>query len=267
MNKLKRVVLLGFIVLSWAACKSSSVLFQSPWSATAPVIDGILSEWESPLEQPSAQAGIRYRCRHDKEFLYIAIQVTDEYARSLMLQQGATIWIDSTGRRKEKLGIGYPIPLSNSQMAAVEQEAKGNPDLFLKAYAQAFQEFDLIGLVEEPVRASNLSSKELKVAMSFDDLRYMNIEIKVPFRQFPGMAPTDNSVWYLGIAVNPPKKSIDDENSDGSLFNDRNQNTLTQSNPLMGGNPNQMRPQFAAPTRAPSMPAIWAKISFAKETE
>ena len=146
-------------------------------------------------------------------------------------------------------------------MAEVEKEAKGDPQLFLKAYAQAFQEFDLIGFVEEPVRASNLSSKDLKVAMGFDNLRAMVIELKIPIQQILKRAPRLGDTWSLGIEINTPKRSIDDDDAGGSgLFNDTNQNSITQTNPLLGANPNNTRPQFSAPTRNPSMPSIWAKM-------
>jgi hypothetical protein len=250
------------VLLFLAACKSTTIVSQSQWPTEAPIIDGILLEWQIPLEQPSAQVGIRYRMSNDAQYIYIAIHIPDEYTRSLMLTNGATIWLDTTAKRKEKIGIGYPIPLSSSQMAEVEKEAKGDPQLFLKAYANAFQEFDLIGFVEEPVRASNLSSKDLKVAMGFDNLRAMILELKIPIQQILRRAPRLGDTWSFGIEVNTPKRSIDDDNNtDDGLFNDRNQNAITQTNPLLGANQNNNnRPQFSAPTRNPSMPSIWTKI-------
>lgn len=251
---------LTITILLLSACKSSTLIFQNQWSSEKPVIDGVLSEWQTPLEQPSSQTSIRYRCSNDAQYLYLVIHVPDEYTRSLMLMQGATIWLDTTGKRKEKIGIGYPVPLSAAQIAEVEREAKGDAQLFMKAYANAFQEFDLIGFVEEPVRASNLSSKDLKVAMGFDDLRAMVMELKIPFHQILGRAPRVGDTWSLGIEVNSTKKGIDDETDDGSLFNDPNQSSITQTNPLLGTNPNQQQQQFATPTRSPSLPNIWAKI-------
>jgi len=263
MKKFIFIVLCFALYLSISGCQKTNQAYLSNWPVKTPVIDGQLDEWQLPLEQPSAQIGIKYRCSNDAQFLYLAVQVPDEYMKALMLHQGATIWIDTTGRKRDKVGFGFPIPLKEAEIEDLMKEANGNEAKFMLLYAEALQEFDLIGLAEEPLRASNLTSKDLKVAAGFDQIKGFLFEMRIPFKQIYGRMPNLTETLGLGIQINTPKKTLDDDNNDGGLFNDRNATGVTQSNPLMGPNPNQQ--QFTTPNRQPSMPNLWMKIKLKGE--
>lgn len=240
------------------ACNKNSFEYLSNWKSSPPIIDGSLEEWQLPLEQPSSQIPIKYRCSNDGQYLYLAIQAGDEYLKALMLHQGLKIWIDTTGKRKEKFGLGYPIPLKNTETEALGQEAKGNEKKFMELYAEAMQEFDLYGLADdESLRFSNLTSKDIKVYMGFDQLNTLSMELRIPLKMIYGCIPSLNETFSLGIVINNLPRSMDDEHNDGSIFNDRNQTGITQSNPILGPTPQQ--PMNQAPRQA-SMPSIWAKI-------
>lgn len=243
------------------------VMYPGPKVSPAPIIDGKLTEWQSPLPQPSAQVGIRFRAAHDQKFLYLAVRIADRYYQSAMLANGASIWLDTLGKRNDKFGIGYPLALSNAQLEGIANESNGDERQFLDNYANALQEFDLIGFVEEPVRASNLTSKNMKVAAAFDDIRTLTFELKIPLKQVFNRIPAEGSLLSIGIEINTPKSSPLDDQEDSSLFNDptNRNNGVTQSNPLMGPNAANQQQQFASPSRKPSMPNVWARVQLGSQ--
>jgi hypothetical protein len=239
------------------SCNSSKTVFLSNWSNQQPVMDGDISEWSQPFEQPSSGLNINFKSCNDDKYLYLAVRIQDEYLKSLILNQGCMVWIDSSAKRREKFGFAYPLPISDKEVENLAIESKGDESNFLKLYAAAMQEFDLIGLTEEPLRASNLTSKDMKVASAFDRFKGFNFEMRIPLKSIFKGNLQYNETFALGIQISPLKKSNDDD--ENTLFNDRSSNAITQSNPMMGPTPNQQ--QFAQPSnRQPSMPGVWALV-------
>ncbi len=255
--------ILSLAVLLLSSCQRNTVWYMATKVEQKPLVDGALNDWQTPLIQPSSQVDIRFRSAYDQEYLYIVVHIPDAYYRSLMLANGGSIWLDTLAKRRDKFGIGYPLALNNAQLEAIAIESQGDERQFFDNYAKALQEFDLIGFVEEPVRASNLSSNSIKVAAQFDELQALIYELKIPLNQIFNRVPTPGTSMSIGIEVNTPKTSPLDEQDDSSLFNDRNMqnNGITQSNPLMGPNMNPRAPQNQnMGSRQPSMPVVWAKI-------
>ena len=247
------------IILLLSSCQSTKLIYDNNWPKEIISIDGDLSEWQQPLQQSNSQVNIRYRTANDSQFLYLAVHIPDEYLKALVLNQGCKIWIDSSGKRKEKFGIGYPIPVTESAVNELSMEAKGDNELFKKLFAESLSDFDMIGLADEPLRASNLTSREIKVATGFDQLNGLVLELRVPIKSIFDRKPFFIEIISLGIEVNPLKKSLGDDTNDGSLFNDHNTNGITQSNPMMGPSPNQQMINNQS-QRPPSMPNIWFKV-------
>jgi hypothetical protein len=252
----------GFFLLIYtlcSSCNSNKVVFLSAWNNQQPLIDGEISEWSQPFEQPTSMLNISFKSCNDEKYLYLAVRVQDEYLKSLILNQGCLVWIDSSARKKEKFGFAYPLPVSDKDIESLAIESKGDESNFLRLYAAAMREFDIIGLAEEPLRASNLTSKDMKVAAAFDRFKGFNFEMRIPLKSIFKGDLQYNETFALGIQIKAAQKSQDDDNGDNNLFNDRNSNAITQSNPMMGPSPNQQ--QYAQPSnRQQSMPGIWALV-------
>ncbi len=245
------------ISLILTSCNRKAQFYNSTYSKKSVIVDGELSEWQLPLEQPSQQVALKYRCSNDKEYLYLAVQAANDFTKALILQQGCKIWMDSTAKRKEKFGLDYPLPLKEQEIEALYSEAKGDEKKFLALYGNAMQEFEVLGWADEALRFSNLTSKDIKVALAFDELKMLYMEFRIPLKQIFGREAQLDEIFSLGIVINKAKTAPVDNNDDG-LFNDRNQTGITQSNPMLGPNPNQR--QFNGPSRDLSMPNIWMKI-------
>lgn len=272
MNSIFRLILTllaPFLIL--IACQTANKLTLShPYKAgTSPTIDGKLQDWATPLSQAKEYSVFQYNLGHDKDNLYIGVRVTDRGMQQRIMVLGMTIYADTTAKRKEKIGIAYPLPLTEKQINKVAFEASNGGKLdrnaFNKLYATMAQEFELLGFVEENpkerIRVSNLASKELKTAMSFDQLGAMLLEFKIPFTQLYNRPIQYNEVITLGIKINSPEPNADEE---AGLFDDV-ANPITgnrqQNNPLSRSNPTtpmQQQPRIRRNSNASL--GTWEKI-------
>ena len=49
-----------------------------------------------------------YKLSNDENNLYVMLEIGDEAVKRKVLMLGLTVWIDTTDRKKEKLGIRFP---------------------------------------------------------------------------------------------------------------------------------------------------------------
>jgi hypothetical protein len=250
--KLYTAIALLIIVacIGMSSCNSSKSVVSTKWysSDSTIVVDGNLDEWERPLKQANEYAGVQYNTGNDAESFYLCLRINDKTIQRRIMGLGLSIYLDTLGKRKEKIGIGYPLALTQKQIETISfQASKGSfkiDDRALdEAYANICQEFELLGFIEEDpaevIRVSNLASKDLKTAMGFDHVGAMLCEFKIPLDQLYSGKIRYNEIISIGIKVNQPAA---DAAEDPGLFDDASANSITRNNqaqnPLMqGGNP------------------------------
>lgn len=264
---------LALLSLSTIACQSNNKItsIHSYETQTAPQIDGALQEWATPLSQAKDYSVFQYNLGHDKDNLYVGVRVADRGMQQRIMALGMTVYTDTTAKRKEKIGVVYPLPFTDEQIkkAAFEASKEGqlNRAIFNETCAAMAQEFELLGFVEEDpkerIRVSNLASKDLKTAMGFDQLGAMLLEFKIPFQQLYDRPLKYNEILNIGIKINSPEPNADD---DPGLFDDI-ANPITsnglQNNGLFQNNPQTGLPQAQQPVmrRNPNASlGTWEKI-------
>ncbi len=261
-----------FIITLLCSCGSSKNIVTNKWysSDSTIVVDGLLDEWEHPLLRPNNFTDIQYKSGNDAENLYLCIRVSDKDIQRRIMGLGLSIFIDTTGKQRDKIGIGYPLALTGEQIESISFEAqkKGSgldSRALDQAYASICQEFELLGFVEEDIkekiRVSNLASKDLKTSMGFDHVSAMICEYKIPLHLLFDREIKYKEVLSIGIKVNDPEANAD---NDAGLFNDSG-NPITgsnqQANPMMGGMNNQQGVS-RQPSRSTNgnITGIWTKI-------
>lgn len=246
-NKLYTGIGLLILLISvlMSSCGSNKVAVSTKWysSDSTIVVDGNLEEWERPLKESQVYTGVQYNIGNDEKNFYLCLRINDKTIQRRIMGLGLSVYLDTLGKRKEKIGIGYPLALTQKQLETISFEAsKGSfkiDDRALdEAYANICQEFELIGFVEEDpeerIKVSNLASKELKTAMGFDHVGAMLCEFKIPLDQLFAGKVNYNEIISIGIKVNQP---VADAADDPGLFDDASSNSITRSNqaqnPLM----------------------------------
>jgi hypothetical protein len=268
------LILLGWIGIS--SCNSTKTIVSTKWysSDSTIVVDGNLDEWERPLKEAREYSGVQYNTGNDAESFYICLRINDKTIQRRIMGLGLSIYLDTLGKRKEKIGIGYPLALNQKQIETISFEAsKGSfkiDDRALdEAYANICQEFELIGFVEEDplerIRVSNLASKDLKTAMGFDHIGAMLCEFKIPLEQLYSGQVNYNEIISIGIKVNQPAADAAD---DPGLFDDASSNSITRNNQvqnplLQGANPGGGMQQPSRTSNS-NIAGIWMKVQLSQ---
>ncbi len=245
-------------------CSCSSNQFILVHTCNEPIqVDGELNEYKQPLLQPDPFYSIQFSSSNDDHFFSYVVRIQDKSLQAQLMSLGMTCYIDSTGKRKEQFGIGFPIALTEKQLEAVAIQASKksqgviDPIELDKAYAAQCTEFDLIGFGEETFRMTNLSSRSIKTTLIFDELGAMVIEVRIPIDQIISN-PNHSGILSIGVKINEPEANADD---DAGLFDNNQINPITQ-----GGSMNQMmspnqrlnnRPAFAGRSK---MANLWSKV-------
>jgi len=82
--------------------------FDSKGLDGAITIDGRFEDWWGHLD-PFGNDPIAVQFLNDGEFLYVRLTASDAATRMQIMRLGMTIWFDSSGGTKKKLGIRYPV--------------------------------------------------------------------------------------------------------------------------------------------------------------
>jgi hypothetical protein len=260
-----------FVCIIMSSCGSNKAAVSTKWypSDSTIVVDGNLDEWERPLKESQVYTGVQYNTGNDAKNFYLCLRINDKTIQRRIMGLGMSIYLDTLGKRKEKIGIGYPLALTQKQLETISFEAsKGSfkiDDRALdEAYANICQEFELIGFIEEDpeerIKVSNLASKELKTAMGFDHVGAMLCEFKIPLDQLFSAKVNYNEIISVGIKVNQPAANAAD---DPGLFDDASSNSITRNNQtqnplLQGANPGGGMQQPSRSSNA-NIAGVWLK--------
>lgn len=268
---------LMIMIGSFSSCNSSKSVLQNQWSAgdSTIVVDGSLVDWSGSLHQPNNYTDIEFDIANDAKDLFVCVRIPDKSIQRRIMGLGLSVYIDTLAKKRDKIGIGYPLPLTQEQIETISFQAqkdgiKIDNHALDEAYAKICQEFELIGFVEEDaterIRVSNLASKEIKTAMGFDHVGAMICEMKIPLMQLYNRQVGYNETISLGIRVNQPTPNADDE---PGLFDDPRTNPITASSQMqnqMGGGLNGQPAATRRPSRSVSgnITGVWVKANLAQ---
>lgn len=125
------VLLLGAGGAVAATFAADQLHLESAWRAEAPVIDGKVADWASPLVS-LGQAPVSLGVANDGQFLYLALAASDPAARLMLGAAGFTVWTDPAGKDKKAFGITIPAVIvglrgMRGRGADERQEGPGGP--------------------------------------------------------------------------------------------------------------------------------------------
>ena len=214
-QNLARMTFCSLILILISSCSSNQFILTHPCQQEIKV-DGELDEYTLPLLKPDPFYAIQFSSANDAQFFSYVVRIQDKTLQAQLMTLGLTCYIDSTARRREQFGIGFPLPLTESQMqeiaiqASKQSQGVVDPILLDKAYAEQCEEFDLIGFGEETFRMTNLSSRSIKAKLFFDQLGAMIIEVRIPIDQIIHQA-SHSGILSVGVKINEPEASADDD--------------------------------------------------------
>lgn len=78
------------------------------------IIDGNLSEWNLATFETDKETQLIYSFDHDKNYLFLALKVNSVSTQMKMIRQGMSLFLDKKGKKREGMGVIFPLPQGNS---------------------------------------------------------------------------------------------------------------------------------------------------------
>ena len=202
----------------------------SRFLATPPTIDGQATEWTDSLEY-DASSKMQYQVLNDARTLYLRVKINDAPTQAKFVLLGMVVWLDSTGRNQQQLGIRYPLPTDLESLPKGQERPAGamgpsaaerlteHQDRMRQILLNA-KEMELLNFrgSKEPVLADAQSLLGVKAAINLDAQGNVVYELAVPlrliYRRVPNLAAGQAAMVGVTLAGMKPKMPKADNSSD-----------------------------------------------------
>ncbi len=168
----KSIIYIIVIIFITTGCSVYESTYQDP-----PLkIDGSSSDWTTTLDSKNNNS-YSYGISNDNENLYIRININDPSIQKKMMLAGLTVWIDTTGKKKENFGITCPIQkIPSSKM---DRNSRGIP----KWDNNQILDAEFIGF-QKSIETHYITNNpyEIDVSIDQDEFKSLYYEMKIPFK-------------------------------------------------------------------------------------
>jgi len=212
---MKKYISAIFSICVFVSC-TNKIYDSSGWQSHKVKVDGIINEWSNPLRFYDQKTGISYNISNDRNNIYFAASISNDFLQTKILRSGLEFRIDTLGKKSFGISFKYPIgilaitELKPNNPPAKEGFEKGRDrsSSKLKLLAEA-TEIQLVGFKPRLGKIISLSvpnNAGISAAINFDPSGIMNYEAVIPFSTFyrSELIPADSSkVFNFQIKVNP----------------------------------------------------------------
>jgi hypothetical protein len=213
----------------YAGCSGTKTI-STPQTTQAPDIDGNISGWnmqESVIERTEVAD---YYATHDKEFLYLYIDVKSLSHNQAMKQSGFIIYISNSEENRNRIGLAFPSGTFNLlrenpivyESFTTDQEWFQQPQNLDRLESLETQIFDRVMVVEQTESDTNygfIDKEMLQVdgieISTGDNRRLMSIEMRVPLNSSSIYNLKGNQLW-VGFEIDPPNCRIQSNDNNAS---------------------------------------------------
>jgi hypothetical protein len=269
----------GLACLLIYACKKTFVV-RNYWDENNIKIDGKSPDWKQPfLYDPESK--FYYKTSNDDKNFYLCIKIMEDKSQIKILKYGLTVWFDTTGKQKTKIGVKFPIEQevrkSLKQQMNEEEEPEQNKGSanksnksestkpMRKKMVEEQREMELIGFSalakysekkENKVIVGLKNKMKIDVGLGFDSLDALIYEMSIPlsdlYKNPTALLADSNKILglvmksgYLGM--NPPPEDKNSATTSGG------QTGLPSSRPngMGGAGGGQGGPNGGAPPPLP----------------
>ncbi len=203
---------------------------KSVFVATPPTIDGLATEWTDSL-QYDANSKMQYLVLNDGRTMYLRVKINDTPTQAKFAYLGTVVWLDSTGRNQQQLGIRFPLPIDLESLPKGESRPPGamgpsaaerlaDHQTRLRQVLLNAKEMELLNFrgSKEPVLADAQSLLGVKAAINLDAQGNLIYELAVPLRlvykRVPNLAGGQAATVGLTLAGMKPEMPKSDSSSD-----------------------------------------------------
>jgi hypothetical protein len=203
---------------------------KSRFVATPPTIDGKTTEWTDSLQYDN-NSKLQYEVLNDTRTMYIRLKANDAGTQAKFVYLGMVIWLDTTGRNQQQLGIRFPLPIDLESLPRGEQRPAGamgpsaaeriaEHQARLRQVLLGAKEMELLNFRgnKEPVLTDAQSQLGVKAALDLDAQGNLIYELAVPlrliYRRVPALATGQAATVGVTLSGMKPKMPKSDSTND-----------------------------------------------------
>jgi len=135
-----------------------STIIQTDTTSIIHSLDGNISEWPSEKFISDKETKTRFATDNDVQFLFLALTIPDRTTQKKIMQSGINLYVDIKGKKKENVGIEFPVASNPATMR-------------------------LFGFSDsEPAILNIRSEATINIAFSWDSSNVLNIEYSIPLK-------------------------------------------------------------------------------------
>src|SRR5688572_4879050 len=153
-------------------------------------MDGVSDEWPADRFITDKETGIRYAFDNNAQYLYITMKIVDEPEQAKIMEMGMRLFIDLKGKRKQNLGVEFPVKKDN-----IRSDLDG-----LRMMLSLDPKMKLFGFTESGSPEQNLETGgDINIAFGWDSTQAMNIEYLIPLTMLEQeVASLDQKIISIG---------------------------------------------------------------------
>ena len=251
MNYFFRISIICFLsVLSFSIQAQNS---RCSWPDKTMVIDGRANEWPDFFRFYMSGARLQYDIYNDSSNLYMCIKATDVEAQTRIMRSGFNLWIDTTGKKKQKTGVGFPLKMEHQQdeMQHRRNKASDDPSAGPSERSRANRLKEKVIFAQNIMKAIGMAGVTdpmiglqnkygIEVAFDWDSLSTLCIEYKIPLALIYHREVSATSIQHpIGLSVTVGAAESGGEHH-GSGGGDQNRGGSRGSSNMGGGGRSSM---------------------------
>jgi hypothetical protein len=176
------------ILFLFGACKPQIQLYTNRLPQTEIKIDGKVGDWGSILWFYDEKSNIYYAVTNDKNNLYIGLKADDQFAQMKIMQGGLDVYIDTTSKISDKMGISFPVPGKKTKDDLPRfQPGMGNfdPGQMRSGAIKKMNTIKIYGFPHEKDGVLPLENNtDISAAIDWNKDNLLSYEARIPFKSF-----------------------------------------------------------------------------------
>ena len=204
----------------------SKIVYPMSWQATPVIADGDLKDWNLPLQYYDEDSRLNYSMSNDDKNLYICVRAGDQQSQFKMIRAGFNVWIDTTGKKNQTVGIRFPLDEKLLPHHSPIQHEKGRKqdmnELMSKMVLEQSQ-MQLLGFKNAGNGVSPLRNESgIAAAIKWDSTGVLAYEAVIPFKTFYKDNLTSSSIskiWTICFVLNGIEQVSDKKDSGDNAGN------------------------------------------------
>ena len=143
-----------------------------------------------PLKYYDPKSKLQYNFTNDNENFYVIVRATEQQTQLKILRAGMQVWLDTTGKKKQQVGILFPLcsertDSGNPHHSRVNPVTKPDIANLMKQNIMELNQMSLTGF-KSPMNGFIPVNNEYGIYanISLDSAKIMTYKLAIPFKTF-----------------------------------------------------------------------------------